>query len=106
MLTNPKFIKDIVEDFLGSTVNVFYGGLACLAIGFPLVAFYNVWSLHASLIITLIGWLALVKGLALLMFPTFTTNMYKGILEKENKTYISFGVLVVGIILLYLGFLA
>lgn len=106
MLSNPKFIKDIVKDFLGSTVNVFFGGLACLAIGLPLVTFYNVWIWNASLIITFIGWLALLKGLMLVMFPVFTTNMYKGILEKENKAYISYGVLAVGIILLYLGYLS
>jgi len=106
MLTNPKFIKDIVKDFLGSTVSVFYGGLACLAIGFPLITFHNVWSLDKSLIITLIGWLALIKGLMLVMLPAFTTSMYKSILEKENKSYISYGVLTFGIILLYLGYFA
>ena len=106
MLTNPKFIKDIVKDFLGSTANVFLGGLACLAIGLPLVTFYNVWSMNSSVIITLVGWLALVKGLMLVMFPIYTTNMYRGIITKENKDYIGWGVLVVGIILLYLGYLA
>lgn len=106
MLTNPKFINDIVKDFEGSTTNVFYGGLACLAIGFPLVTFHNVWNWNTSLIITLIGWLALVKGLMLVMFPAFTMRMYKGVLVKENKSYISYGVLAFGIILLYLGYLA
>jgi len=31
--------------------------------------------------------------------------MFKGVIEK-NKTYISYGVLVLGIILLYLGYFA
>ena len=106
MLTNPKFIKDIVKDFLGSTANVFLGGLASLAIGLPLVTFHNVWSMNSSIIITLIGWMALLKGLMLIMFPIQTTNMYRGVITKENKSYIGYGVLIVGIIFLYLGFLA
>lgn len=106
MLTNPKFIKDIVKDFLGSTTNVFYGGLFCLAISFPVVTFHNVWAMNSSLIITLLGWLSLIKGLALLMFPLQTMGLYKGVIEKENKVYISYGVLALGIILLYLGYLA
>lgn len=106
MLTNPKFIKDIIKDFSDSTANVFFGGLICLAIGFPLITFHNIWSLNASIIITIFGWIALIKGLMLVMFPIFTTNMYKGVLAKENKIYISYGVLIVGVILLYLGFLA
>lgn len=106
MMTNPKFIAGIVKDLLGSTANVFYGGLACIAISFPVVTFHNVWAMNSSLIITLLGWLSLIKGLALLMFPVQTMNMYKGVIEKENKVYISYGVLVLGIILLYLGYLA
>jgi hypothetical protein len=106
MLTNQKFIKDLMKEFQASTTNVFYGGLACLAIGFPLVIFYNVWGWNSSLIITIIGWIALIKGLALLMFPLQTMRLYKGVLKKENGTYISYGILVLGIILLYLGYFA
>ena len=106
MLTDKKFIKEIMSDFQNSTTNVFYGGLACIAIGFPIVTFYNVWSLHTSLIITLVGWLTLIKGLMLVGFPTYTTNMYKGFLVKENKAHITWGILIVAIIFLYLGYLA
>ena len=106
MLTNPKFIEDIKKEFLGSTVNTFYGGLACIAIGFPLIAFHNIWTLDSSLIITLLGWVALIKGLSLLMFPLQTMRMYKGVLIKENKFYISYFVLVIGVALLYFGFFA
>lgn len=106
MLANPKFIKDLAKDFFGSTANLFFGGLASLAIGFPLITFHNTWSSNTSMIITILGWVAMIKGLTLVMFPTFMTNMYKGILVEKNKTYIGYGVLIVGAILLYLGFLA
>ena len=106
MLTNPEFVKNIVKDLLGSTANVFYGGLICLAIGLPLVTFHNVWDMNASIVITILGWVALIKGLMLLMFPVFTTNMYKGVPTKENKSYIGYGVSVLGIVLLYFGFIA
>ena len=106
MLTNPKFIRDIAKDFLGSTTLIFYGGLACMAIGFPMVTFYNVWTWNSSLIITLLSWLTLFKGLALLMFPVQMINLYKGVLVKGNKAYISYGVVAVGVILLYFGYFA
>jgi len=106
MLSNPNFIGDMVKDFLGSVTNVFYGGLACIAIGFPLVTFYTSWKLDASLVITLLGWLSMAKGLMLLMFPTFTTNAYRKVLEKESSSAVAYGVLAFGIVLLYLGYLA
>ena len=106
MQTNPKFIRNIVKDFQNSATSIFYGGLACLAIGFPLIALHDVWNLNTSLIITIMGWLALIKGLMLLMFPTFTMNTYKKVLIKENKFFVNFFVLALGLVLLYLGYLA
>ncbi len=104
MLTNPKFIKDMTRDFLGSTTYIFFGGLICLAIGLPLVTFHNVWALNNSLIITFLAWLALIKGLALIMFPIQTMHMYKSVLVKENKPYMSLGIIIIGIFLLYFGY--
>lgn len=106
MLTNPRLIKDILKDLSGSTTYAFFGGLAALAIGLPLVTFHNVWNANTSIIITLLGWLAFLKGLALMMFPSQTMHMYKGVITKESKSYVGYGVLVVGIILLYLGYFA
>ena len=87
--------------FVGTMV-----ALACVAIGFPLVAFHNIWASNASLIITVLGWVALIKGLALLMFPLQTMKMYKGVLTGQNKAYIGYVVIALGIILLYFGYFA
>jgi hypothetical protein len=106
MLLNPKFIKDISQDLQSSAINLFYGGLACIAIGFPLITFHNIWNLNTSLIITIMGWMALIKGLMLLVFPAFTMRMYKKVLIKENKYFVIYFVLAVGIISLYLGYFA
>ena len=106
MLTNRKFIRNIMKDFQGSATNMFYGGLACLAIGLPLVTFYNVWNWDAALIITILGWMSVIKGLMLLMFPAYTMRTYKNVLAKQNKYYIGYVVTALGLILLYLGYLA
>ena len=105
-LTNKKFIKSIAKEFSGSVTTVFYGGLACVAIGFPLVIFHNIWNLDISLIITILAWATLFKGLALLMFPTYMVRFYKRVLVEKNSVAISYGVLILGIILLYLGYFA
>jgi len=104
MLQNPKFISEITQELRNSTANLFYGGLFCLAIGFPIITFHNTWDLSWSLVITLLGWLSLLKGLMLLMFPAYTMDRYKDILTEKNKTYASYFILALGIVSLYLGF--
>jgi hypothetical protein len=106
MLVNPKFFKNIMYDLEHSTANVYYGGLICLAIGFPLVSFYNVWDLDSSLIITLLGWLSLAKGIALLMIPTQTMTLYKKMKIEKFGDYISYVIIILGVLFLYLGYFA
>lgn len=104
MLTNPGFVKNILRDLEQSAMDMFLGGITSLAIGYYLVSFHNVWGWHPALIITLLGWSALAKGLMLLMFPTFTMRLYKGVDKKG--TAVGYAVVALGSILLYLGYFA
>ena len=107
MFINPGFIKNILREFGRSTATVFYGGLISLAIGYFLVTFHNTWNGGWSLFITIMGWIALVKGFALLMFPIQTGSLYKKIIgKKDNANIIAMVVLILGCISLYFGFIA
>jgi hypothetical protein len=106
MLVNPKFVKNIFQDFNRSTANVFYGGLMSLVIGFFLVSFYSSWSINRYLIITIMGWLALAKGLGLLMFPLSTTRLYKAMRIENYSSLIGFPITAFGLILIYFGYFA
>jgi hypothetical protein len=105
MFVNPKFIRSIFKEFENSAVSMFYGGLISLAIGFFLVSFHNVWILSPSLILTVIGWAAVFKGLSLLMFPKSLLRFYKGVLMGRAHIA-SYFVLGLGIVALYYGYFA
>lgn len=104
MVKNPKFVKNILRELERSTASTFYGGLISLAIGYFLVSFHNVWSLNGSLIITIMGWIALVKGLALIMFPSNAMGLYKNV--GKYAIYAGYFIVVLGIIALYFGYFA
>jgi hypothetical protein len=104
MVANPKFIKNILDELEHSVVNAFYGGLISLVIGYLLITFRNT---SNNGIITVIGWLAIIKGLAFLVFPAATIRFYKKI--TGNKGYGDFFVwfiIALGIIFLYFGYFA
>ena len=104
MFTRPRFIALIIEDLDQSTANMFYGGLMSLVIGFFLVTFHNVWRFDRSLIITILGWMALSKGLALLILPLPSVRLYKSI--SAYTGLVQYGVVLFGAVLLFLGYIA
>ncbi len=106
MLINPDFYKKMIKDFTENPPGIYLGGLVALAIGFLLVTFHNNWVKDWSVIITIIGWVALVKGLFLVILPKVSIkvcNVYK--MNKFLTTWAAI-VIVLGALLSWLGFFA
>ena len=78
---NPKRIKQIVEDLQDQKFTILISFLAII-IGLLNILFHNVWEANISLVVTLFGWLALLKGIMLFTFPRTTT---KGITKMNIK---------------------
>ena len=66
---NPKFYQSITEDFFKNTALIYLGGVFALIIGLLIVLFHNVWVADWQVIITIFGWLGLIKGAWLIIFP-------------------------------------
>ena len=58
-----------MEDFLNNDGIRYLGGCFALIIGLLIVNTHNVWEASWVVIITLIGWLGLIKGICVFMFP-------------------------------------
>lgn len=95
---NPKRIKQIIEDIQDEKFTILISFLAII-IGLLNILFHNVWEANIRLVVTLFGWLALLKGIVLLTFPRTTT---KGI-TKMNIKFVQamyFFVFLIGVLLL------
>jgi hypothetical protein len=105
MFSNKKIMATVVNEMTTNRALLWLGGVGALAMGAILIALNNVWSSGLPLLITVIGWLALLKGLSILFFPNSIVSYYK----KMNKgdTFVGGGVfvLILGLILLYSGFM-
>ena len=78
---NPKRIKQIVEDLQDQKFTILIPFLPII-IGLLNILFHNIWEANISLVVTLFGWLALLKGIMLFTFPRTTT---KGITKMNIK---------------------
>ncbi|MHC4911517.1 MAG: hypothetical protein ACYTE5_00750 [Planctomycetota bacterium] len=105
MLANRQYYKKIFEEFVERTSILFIGGLIAFGVGYLLVAFHNTWTKDLSVIITIVGWLALVKGILIFICPKLMIAVTKTIMGKEKNLMIRVVVIVIfGLLFSFLGF--
>jgi hypothetical protein len=75
-------------------------GFIALTMGATIIALNNIWTSGWPLVITIIGWLCLLKGVCILVFPQSMVSIYK----KWNKPgligFTGFVIIVLGLIFL------
>ena len=83
-------------------------GMISLALGLAMVLGHNVWSGGAlPVVVTLVGWLILAKGLVLLLVsPEAMTRFYSHMQYRENFNFYLLPSLVIGLYLTWAGFTA
>lgn len=67
---NPKRIKQIVDDLQDQKFVILISFIA-IVIGLLNVLFHNIWEPNITILVTLFGWAALIKGILLFTFPRF-----------------------------------
>ena len=102
---NPGFYKKLFEDFIENAAVLYLGGITALVVGYLILAFHNTWTMDMSVIITIVGWLALIKGVVILIQPKIIITLSKAILQKENILKIeAIAVIILGLAFAFLGF--
>ena len=106
-LLNRKAFLRVMEDLCKNAALVFYGGLLALVIGVVLILIHNIWIANWIVLITIIGWAALIKGVWMIVFPGSVDKFMQ--LYLKNKGLVVFHALfalIFGVVLTYFGFFA
>lgn len=105
ILLNYSYYKKMLEDFVNNTSILYIGGIMALVVGYLLVTYHNIWVKDWYVIITVIGWMALIKGLYILMLPKSAVSLTKAFLKLKNVMIIeSVFIIAVGLLFMYLGY--
>ncbi|MGA8221534.1 MAG: hypothetical protein WB780_07745 [Candidatus Acidiferrales bacterium] len=107
MLAHRQATVEIVTALVRNAPLMFIGGLIALVAGLAIVLSHNVWSGGIlPVIITIIGWIMLLKGALILFLPhDAAAGFFLGSLHYENlfPLYAAFS-LILGAYLTYGGF--
>jgi predicted MFS family arabinose efflux permease len=91
----------IVDDYDKSPAFTFMSGLFALILGMLLIKYHNIWVKDWTVLITIFGWAAAIKGVLFIAFPD-SLKLFKGMF-KVTKAW---GVLMllIGVLFGYFGF--
>jgi len=96
MIVNSKGVAEAVEQSVENKGILFAWGILALLIGAVIVTLNDAWATGMQALITVIGWLALIKGAFILFFPNAAAWLYR----KFNKPWL---LVVCGIVALVIG---
>ena len=97
---SKEYRTTMLENMKNNDSFVIAMGYITLVIGLPFVILHNVWELNVLGLVTLMGWVTLVKGIVLLAKPSIVKK--KDYSEKNLKTRGLIGALI-GLGLMYCG---
>jgi predicted MFS family arabinose efflux permease len=92
----------IVEDFEKSQGLTFISGFMTLVMGMLLVHYHNIWVKDWTVLITIVAWMSLLKGIMLIVFPQ-SISSFKG-LYKNTRMWGIF-MIAIGLLFAYFGFI-
>jgi hypothetical protein len=100
---NKPYFNAVMTDLANSKGLLWLTGLITFVMGTVIVALYNVWSADWRVIVTLLGWLTVIKGAVILLFPSSMLLVYRRFLSNHLLTYSGIYALILGGLLLFLG---
>lgn len=83
---------------------IFSWGIFATVVGFLIVSNHNTWESSWVVLVTITGWIALIKGLSMLIFPGFIGFSKKWFDKKGFLMFISLFAIVFGGVMGYFGF--
>ena len=104
MLVNPSFYRKEIPKLLENSAYLILGGFLAIVFGFLILEGQNTWPSDWTVVITILGWVAILKGAMLLAFPN-SMNLFKPLFEsKLFMNILTPSVIIMGAIFIYLGF--
>ena len=98
---NPKMYQKLIHDYIKMpTLFGVFGGTLDVILGLMVVLTHNIWVADWPVVITLIGWLMLVKGVFVLFLPDAVMKFVKKFDNPALRNADLLSGLIIGILLL------
>ena len=105
VLLNAAAFRGIAKEFMKSPGLVFLSGLLTLPVGLAIVLTHNVWVANWPVLITIVGWLAVITGVIRIAWTKQIIGFGKKVTANKNFPYIGGAIwLAIGAVLCFYGY--
>jgi uncharacterized membrane protein len=84
LLLSSKYYKEELPKLVINPAYLMLGGFIAIVFGFLILEFHNTRNSDWTVVITIFGWLSLLKGIILIVFPQIFTAYKDNVLKKGN----------------------
>ncbi|MFC3907505.1 hypothetical protein ACFORL_00245 [Legionella dresdenensis] len=105
MYVDMQQFTGYVQRLIHDPTLMFVTGFFTLILGILMVVSHNIWQWNWRLLITIIAWIVLLKGIGIIFLPHFIDTVSLSFVENIYMTYAAAGLdLLLGLFLCYKGF--
>lgn len=95
-LLNAKYFLGAYKDFEKSPMLVIVLGMTSMLMGLLIVLSHNLWSSAPEVIVSVLGWGAVLKGAAFFLAPTYVAKFAMSLMHKTMMMVSGVGVVILG----------
>jgi len=107
LFANRQAYRTMAEQFLHSPPLVYLSGVMALLGGLAIVLTHDVWTFDWRILVTLIGWLALVRGALRIVLPEWSMAMAAKMVARDDVLLGgTVAAILIGVILSFYGYLS
>ncbi|MDQ6971232.1 MAG: hypothetical protein Q9M30_01145 [Mariprofundaceae bacterium] len=102
---SKDYYRRLIDDFYGNAGLIYLGGFMALVVGFLIVHVHNHWTSDWTVLVTILGWLALIKGITLMVLPASMLRISASFLNQTGMKLFPWAALLPGLIFTWFGFI-
>jgi uncharacterized protein YjeT (DUF2065 family) len=87
MLIYPEELQTLWSEIKRTPAIFYFGAMMNLVFGCAILSFYHVWSWHLTVLVTLLGWVMVLRGLLVLFAPKGTMVRWMTTLAPFSRTF-------------------
>ena len=100
----PDYYRKVADDLFNNAALTYLSGFITVVFGFLIVHYHNRWAKNWTVLITLLGWLALLKGIVLITSPQFIHNLSDRMFTDFGARIFPYAAVCLGLLFAYFGF--
>lgn len=103
-ILNTEHYRRLSDDMFSNAALTYLMGFTALIVGCLMVYYHNSWEKNWTVLITIVGWIAIIKGILIIAVPGFIRRYSELIFKGKGLAIFPYVAVLAGLLFAYFGF--